>query len=203
MDEITKDVGPSKVWYYIAMLILLLVVIGGPTWLIIRLVSGFSSGHQFLVPGTHTFNFKSPGKHIIWNDSQTFFNGRSYSSSPSLPDGLTIKVIQRASQNQISTKTTGSSSESSGSHKRYSICSFLVEKSGEYTIEVKNVPSQRVFMLRKSQLKYVLHSLFACSTVLLVGWTIGFSIIITVAVKRSRASKELGSARHEASNLPS
>ena len=201
MEKITKDTGPSKVWYYIAVLFLLSASIGSPTWLIIRLISGLSNGHQFLVPGTHTFNLEFPGKHIIWNDAQTFYQGRNYSSSPTLPDGVTITVIEGESQNQIATKPTGSSSESSGSHKRYSICSFLVEKPGEYTIEVKNVPSKRVFTLRKSQLKYVLHSLFACSTVLLVGWTIGFSIIITVAVKRSRASRELGSARHEGSNL--
>lgn len=201
MEKNTKETGPRKVWYYIAVLFLLLVVIGGPTWLIIRLVSGFSSGHQFLVPGTHTFNFKSPGKYIIWNDFQTFFNGRSYSSSPSLPDGLTITVIQRASQNQIPTKPTGSSSESSGSHKRHSICSFLAEKPGEYTIEVKNVPSQRVFMVRKAQVKDVLHSFFVFGTVSMVGWAVGLLIIIIVAIKRSRASKELESVRHEDSNF--
>ena len=190
MDESKKTkIRPSRIWYLIGIALFLIGGIASPTWFIISLISSFSSGEQFIVPTARTFILDKPGKYVIWHDAKTFFQGKTYSFSSELPDDVTIKVIRKETQEELTLNPSTRTKESSGSHKRYSICSFSVETPGEYSLEVSGLTSPHVFTLRKSLLRHFLYGFLFCIPLTLIGWIGTPLLIIIVAVKRSNARK--------------
>jgi hypothetical protein len=186
-----QKIHPSRNWYIIGVVLFFMGTIGAPGWFIVTLVSGFTSGEYFLAPCTQTFTLDDPGKYVLWHASKIFFQGRNYSSPPELPDGVIIKVVNNETKEGLTLKSSYGSTESSGHNKKVSVCSFLAETSGKYTIEISNLSSSQVFMLRKSQTKRVLLALLKCGLIGLIGGIGGTIVVIVVAVKRHKVYKNL------------
>jgi len=184
MNEAQKNIRPGKTWYFISIVLFLVGGIGGPIWFVINFISLFSSGEQFLVPTIRTFMFEKPGKYVIWHDAKVFFQGKNYSFPSELPGDVTIKVVKNKTLNELTLKPSTCTEESSGNHKRYSICSFPVDTPGEYTLEVSGLKRPHVFTLRKSMLKELLFSFLLCGPITLIGCAGAPLIIVIVAIKR-------------------
>ena len=191
MNGAQQKVHPSRAWYVVGVMLFFIGTIGAPGWFIVTLVSGFTSGEYFLAPCAQTFTLDDPGKYVLWHAAKTFFQGRNYSSPPDLPGGVIIKVLDNKTKEELTLKSSHGSTESSGHNKKVSVCSFLAETSGQYIIEIRNLSSNQVFMLRKSQTKRVLLALLECGLIGLIGGIGGIVIVILVAVKRHKAEKKL------------
>ena len=150
MNTAQQKTRPGRFWYVIGTVLFFMGIIGGPGWFVVTLVSGLTSGKYFLAPGTQTYTLECPGKYILWHAAHTFFQGKSYASPSELPHGVTIRVLNNNTREELTVEPSPGATESSGKHKKYSICSFRIEMPGQYTIEVSNLPSNQVFMLRKS-----------------------------------------------------
>ena len=186
-----QKIHPSRMGYVIGVVLFFIGTIGAPGWFIVTLVSGLTSGEYFLAPCANTFTLDDPGKYVLWHAAKTFFQGRNYASPLELPDGVIINVFHNETKEELTLKLSHGSSESSGYNKKYSICSFFVETPGKYTLEISNLQSNQVFMLRKSQTKRVLLALLECGLIGLIGGIGGTILVIVVAVKRHKAFKKL------------
>jgi len=185
MDGAQKKIRPSKIWYLIGIVLFFVGGAGGTIWFIINIISVFSSGEQFLVPATKTFILERPGKYVLWHDAKTFFKGKTYSFSSNLPGDVTIKVVNTKTLEELPLKPSTCSEESSGNHKRYSICSFPVDAPGKYTLEVSGLKCPHVFTLRKSLLKDLFFTALICIPISLIGWIGAPVLIVIIVAKRS------------------
>ena len=191
MNDAQQKIRPGRAWYVIGVVLFFIGTIGGPGWFIVTLVSELSSGKYFLAPGAQTYTLECPGKYILWHAAKTLFQGKNYSSPPELPHGVIIKVLNNNTQEELLVEASPGATESSGNQKKYSICSFRVETPGEYTVEINNLPSNQVFMLRKSLTKHVLLTLLQSGMIGMMGGVGGFVLVILVAVRRHKAEKKL------------
>ena len=189
MNDAQQTSHPSRAWYVIGVMLFFVGTIGAPGWFIVTLVSGFTSGNYFLAPCSQIFTLHDPGKYVLWHAAKTFFQGRNYSSPPELPDGVIIKVVDIDTKEELIVESAQWSTESSGNNKKYSICSFWVKTPGLYTIEIRNLPSNRVFMIRKAQTKRILLALLYCGLAGLIGGIGGTTLVVFVAVRRHKAEK--------------
>jgi hypothetical protein len=191
MNDAQQKIRPGRVWYVIGVVLFFIGTVGGPGWFIVTLVSDLTSGKYFLAPGTQTYTLECPGKYVLWHAAKTLFQGKSYSFPPELPHGVIIKVLNNNTQEELTVEPSLGATESSGNQKKYSICSFRVETPGEYTVEISNLPSNQVFMLRKSLTKHVLLTLLQSGIIGMTGGIGGFVLVILVAVRRHKAEKKL------------
>jgi hypothetical protein len=60
--------------------------------LILPVILDGSDGQQFLIPGSTQVAIAEPGRYYLWNDFQTFYDGKSFNRSQRIPDGLKIMV---------------------------------------------------------------------------------------------------------------
>ena len=189
MNAVQQKIRPDRVWYVVGVMLFFIGTIGAPGWFIVTLVSGLTSGEYFLAPCSRTFTLDDPGKYVLWHAVTTFFQGRNYSSPSALPDGTLISVLDNKTKEELTLKSCHGSTESSGHNKKVSVCSFLVETPGKYIINISNLPSDQIFMLRKSQTKRVLLALLECGLIGLIGGIGGITIVLLVAVKRHNTIK--------------
>ena len=187
-----QKIRPGRVWYAVGVMLFFIGTIGAPGWFIVTLVSGLTSGEYFLAPCSRTFALDNPGKYVLWHAVTAFFQGRNYSSPSGLPDGTLISVLDNRTKEELTLKSSHGSTESAGQHKKVSVCSFRVDKPGKYTIEISNLSSDHVFMLRKSQTKRVLLALLECGLIGFIGGIGGITLVVLVAVKRHNTIKRQG-----------
>ena len=192
MNAVQQKIRPGRAWYVVGVMLFFIGTIGAPGWFIVTLVSGLTSGEYFLAPCERTFALDDPGKYVLWHAVKTFFQGRNYSSPLELPDGAIIKVLDNKTKEELTLKSSHGSTESFGHNKKVSICSFRVDIPGKYKIEISNLSSDQVFMLRKSQTKRVLLALLECGLMGLIGGVGGITIVVFVAVKRHKTIKRQG-----------
>src|SRR6185503_14332979 len=82
--------APGKRWYVLAGAVALAGFLAAAA-VIASLIFQYDEGVQFLAPGSKTLDL-AKGRHVVWNDYVTVFEGRSYDSSKNLPDGTQVTV---------------------------------------------------------------------------------------------------------------
>ncbi|NIO03851.1 MAG: hypothetical protein GTN74_04355 [Proteobacteria bacterium] len=191
MNSLESRLRPSRIWYAVGVALIVAGVVGGPFWLVRNLIPLSSSGESFLAPCEITFSLESPGRYVLWHEAETFFEGTWYSSSPELPHGTTIKVLNHQRGDELILTSSLGTTESVGRATKHSICSFWVEKAGEYTIEISGLESPRVFSLRESIAKTVLLTLIQGGMIFLMGGLGGAGLIVYTALKRNKTKERL------------
>src|SRR5258706_15857644 len=93
MSDIPK---PSAGWYGVAAGIFILFGMAVPVTCIVVMVTSLGGGQRFRVPGRAAVSCPSPGTYVLWNETSTFFEGRSYSPAESLPDGMAGTITDPA-----------------------------------------------------------------------------------------------------------
>jgi len=152
-----------------------------PVTCIVVMVTSLGGGQRFRVPGRAAVSCPSPGTYVLWNETSTFFEGRSYSPGESLPDGMAVTITMRRMAGCFRSTPDQSTSEQSGGDSRRSIGTFEVARAGSVAIGLKGKFPDRIFFVRKS----VIGRVFASIAGMIVSGAAGF---LGASSSRSRSS---------------
>jgi len=184
-------IRPGKTWYVIAAALLAVGVVAMPIWLVTNVVEVFSTAERFVAPGAKTFTLTEAGKYVLWHEAKTDFEGKHYSSPPALPDGVTIKVVQEETGQELPLEKALNASESTPSHESHSICTFTIDSAGDYGVTVTDLDSPRVLKVRRSVLDAMGWDIAQGIVFFLVCAIAGIAIIVVVTSRRSKAKREI------------
>lgn len=159
-----------------------------PLLFLFPLIFGKSNEVQFKVPGTCEVSVEKPGCYYLLNDFQTFYDGRSYNRSETVPDGTEIKILN-SDGTELHFASDTSFSFSSGSSSKKSIGYVDIKSSGKIKIEVSGGNEERVFSFEPLSFVKVIGLVFAAfATAGIVGIG-GIGICVWGIVKLVRENK--------------
>ena len=196
MIETKHEIRPSRMWYVLAAGLCcaaIAAMVVAVTGCLTGIIPALMSGQQFLAPAAMTLTIDEPGEYVIWHDSVAFFEGKTYSSPPGLPAGATISVTNDQTGKELTLMKRAAASETSPNHQRQSVCSFLAEMAGPYTVKVSGLQRNHVFTVRKALLRPLLKRFALVGVLCLAGgltFLVAAAIVIVVALKRARARKQ-------------
>ncbi len=184
-----KTSGPGWGWYLLAFIVFLLST-GGIAAEIYGIIQSFPKGTQFLVPGTVTISVDRPGTYGLWDEVATFFENRSYQSGEELPGGMTIRVRDAVTGDEVRfSPSSMGGTETVGNVRRKEIGDFSPGRPGSYVIEVAGDFPQRVFYVRRSAVREILSGVAMIALLALTGWIIAPLLAVIILVRRSAAGR--------------
>jgi hypothetical protein len=107
---------------------------------------------SFEGPGTIEVQVDDPGRYFLWNEYRTVFEGRSYSRSEELPDGVGFSAVRMDTGESISFRTNFSITHRSGQREKASIGYFEVTEPGLYRVSVEGLRQTRIFAFGQSSM---------------------------------------------------
>jgi hypothetical protein len=176
-------VRPGRGWYLISVVLFLLGA-GGLAAALLDVVSFYSKAERFDVPGRHTVLLHEPGKYFIWKAGQGKY------AKDTLPSGVTIRVIDEKTRQEIPVEFSASADQEFGEAKKYSRAGLTIKSAGSYVIEVRDVAEKQTFAISRFPWQTILLWWGACA----VSW---ISLAISAFIihrKRSRARAALAAA---------
>ncbi len=176
---------PGKGWYALAGAITLgcMVVAAG---LIARLVLKTDEATQFLVPARHVLELRA-GRHVVWNDYVTVFEGRSYDESKKLPTGAQITVTEVGGGRSVPVRSGVSATFKGSTTERVAVVEFDVAQPGRYEIAVLGDFPPRVFSTGPESIRALLWSVFGAIALVFLGLGAGTGIGAWAFIKREEA----------------
>jgi len=181
------DTQPSRFGYFAAGAIVIAGIVAAVA-LVIHLVSVIDEGQQFLAPGKLAFDVEHPGKHLVWNDHRTVFQGRTYDVPEQLPDGLRIRVTEIASGSPLEVRSSRGASSKTGEAERVSIASFKVTAPGRYEIAVEGDFEPRVFSVGPNILPQLFVTIAGVLGAVLLALTGAVVLCVWTYLKRNPSS---------------
>jgi uncharacterized membrane protein len=178
------DRTPGKGWYVLAGAVALAGFLAAAA-LIASLIFHYDEGVQFLAPGSKTFDL-AKGRYVVWNDHVTVFEGRSYDSSRTLPDGTRITVTDASGATVTLRRTSGSTFRVGGT-ERVSVLEFEVTQPGRYEVTVRGDFPLRVFSVGPNLVWLLLGSIFGAIGLVLLGTGVGVAIAAWAFIRREQA----------------
>lgn len=174
-----------------------LFLLGGfviPVLLILPIFLTKSSEQQFLIPGTKELTIEEPSRYYLWNDCQTVFEGKSYSRSERLPDGIEITVTDGTGK-ILAFQSDTSISSSSGSSSKNSIGYVEVSEPSELFITVKSASEKRVFSFSESIFSKVFLPILGGGMASMLMAFVGFGLGVWGVVKllRNKSGEQVSS----------
>ncbi len=182
--EMQADTRPGRFGYFAAAAIAIAGVAIAVA-LVFNLLSVIDRGQQFLVPGKHAFDVELPGKHFIWNDHRTVFQGRTYDLPERLPDGLRIIVTETASGKPLEVSSSRGASSKTGEAERVSIASFEVAAPGRHEIVVEGGFEPRVFSIGPNILPQLFMTIAGVLGAVLLAITAAVVLCVWTYLKRN------------------
>ncbi len=164
---------------------IILFILGGfviPFLLILPLFLNQSANKQFLIPGSREVTVEKPGRYYLWNDFQTVYNGKSFSRSETIPDGLEIAVTDDTGK-ILAFNSDTSTSSSSGSSSKNSIGYVEVSNPSTLLISVSGDSEERVFSFAQSIFPKMFLAILGGGTASLLIAFIGFGLGIWGVIK--------------------
>ncbi|MEI7437291.1 MAG: hypothetical protein WCL16_10875 [bacterium] len=181
---------PSRWWHGVSALVFLSGAVAAPIVMVILALGQFSSGTEFFTPGTHVLTLEKPGKYIVWNVLSAFRDGKQYGFSDSLPAGTHIRVVSQSAGREFLTEATIGGSETSGTTKRSSVCSFTIPTAGSYSVIVDGTSEQRLLMVRHSMTANLVRFFVIAGVGSVLGWILAPVLSIIVEVRRHGAKQQ-------------
>jgi uncharacterized membrane protein len=175
---------PGKGWYVLAGAVALAGFLAAAA-VIASLIFHYDEGVQFVAPGSKTLDL-SKGRHVLWNDYVTVFEGRSYDSGKTLPDGAQITVTDAGGAVVALRRTSGSSFRGGGT-ERVSVLEFEVTQPGRHVITVSGAFSPRVLSVGPNLVWLLLGSIFGAIGLVLLGAGTGVAIAAWAFIRREQA----------------
>ncbi|MBT4823185.1 MAG: hypothetical protein HN742_29070 [Lentisphaerae bacterium] len=160
-----------------------------PLAIVLPLILRDSDEEQFTVPGKAQIAIQEPGRHYLWNDHETIFEGRSYNRSADIPDGTQIMITNAQTGEQFD--FVGDASISSGSRggARKTIGYVEIQTPCTVEIEVVGGDCERVFSFSEFELLPMLGLIlgaFASAGILTMA---GLGITVWGIVKLARSNE--------------
>jgi uncharacterized membrane protein len=175
--------APGKRWYVLAGAVALAGFLAAAA-VIASLIFQYDEGVQFLAPGSKTLDL-AKGRHVVWNDYVTVFEGRSYDSSKNLPDGTQVTVTDGSGA--VALRRTSGSTFRGGNTERVSVLEFEVTQPGRHEITVHGAFSPRVFSVGPDLVWLLLCSIFGAIGLVLLGCGTGVAIAAWAFIRREQA----------------
>ena len=119
------------------------------------LINGDPSEEIFKVPGVAKVSVDDPGRYYLWNAHQIVFEGKSYNSTKSIPDGMEIIISNEDTSERFDLVSHSSMTSTRGTELKNSIGYFDVKSAGSLLIEITGGNEQRVFSFSKSPFVYI------------------------------------------------
>lgn len=175
---------PGKGWYVLAGAAALAGFLAA-AGVIASLLFQYDEGVQFLAPGSKSLDL-AKGRHVVWNDHATVFEGRSYDSSKNLPDGTQITVTDASGATVALRRTSGSTFRGGGT-ERVSVVEFEVPRPGRHEVTVRGHFPPRVFSVGPDLVWLLLCSIFGAIGLVLLGTGAGVAIAAWAFIRREQA----------------
>lgn len=189
MEHLRQDrVLPGRRGYFVAAFLIALAILGVPglvTWFVISQPKPTS----FLTPGPLEFVAKESGKHTLWHEYDTIFNGVMYSSN-TLPSGLQFRCVDAQSGVALPFNSDRGASMSTSNVRRESVAAVQIPAPGRYLISVEGATQPILFSFGPAILGKVLGSIFGAIPVAFALFAGGVVLAARVFVRRSRALRE-------------
>lgn len=170
----------------------LLFLLGGfvvPLLLVLVVVSHHEPETQFKVPGQTEVMVKEPGRYYLWHDYQTVYQGRNYTQSGDIPDGLTIQVHD-ANGRELPFVSDRSISSSNNGSTRKSIGYVAVAQPETLTVQVSGSAQDLIFSFSQFRLLRLFGLIFGgVGLSILVGLG-GLGLMVWGIVKLVRAKPQ-------------
>ncbi len=147
------------------------------------------NGEQFKVPGITQVTVEEPGHYYLWNDYHTVFEGKSYTRSDTLPDGMEFKIRNQATGKLFNFVTDLSISSNRGMSSSNSIGYVDVTAPQKIEIEVIGGAEDRIFSFSRSIFTIRLGLIFCGSLLSMAISFIGFGLFIWGVIKRFNSTK--------------
>ena len=90
----SKTVAPGRVWYVVAVALLVLGLTGTRYFITTRFGTIEAKLTRFVVPGTVELTLEQPGSYTIYHEPNSVVDGRYYAAET--VDGLRIRVVSAA-----------------------------------------------------------------------------------------------------------
>jgi hypothetical protein len=151
---------------------------------------------QFMVPGSKDFNLTVPGKYVLWHETETIFQGRTYSGGQ-LPNGLLMQLSNTAARAVVPLVPDQSTTMTSGGSSRRSIATFQITTPGPHLLSIEGKATPMVFSFGKSEWGNLVWSLgigfILAPSLLISGIVLGVCVLVRRrnrmnAVRRGQAS---------------
>jgi len=176
-------IRPGRIWYGIAVLLIIIPAIAAGIKMGITIFSHLSSGVEFTAPGVTEVTVNRPNKFIIW---YTTDDGRSYHRD--IPRDIKISVYDPRSKRFIEAKPPGwDSRETVGNVHRRSIAEVVIDRPGVYTIEITGNFTRSDFIWRPSLFTNFVTGIVLPIIAGLLSFGAGLTMAVVVFVKRSQA----------------
>jgi uncharacterized membrane protein len=175
---------PGRGWYVLAGAVALAGFLAAAA-VIASLILHYDEGVQFLAPGSKTLEL-AKGRHVVWNDHVTVFEGRSFDSSKNLPDGTQFTVTDSSGATVALRRTSGSTFRSVGT-ERVSVLEFEVTRPGRHEVAVRGTFPPRVFSVGADLVWLLLCSIFGAIGLVLLGTGAGVAIAAWAFIRREQA----------------
>lgn len=107
---------------------------------------------KFIIPGQVTVTITNQGRYYLWNDHQTIFDGKTYSSPEELPAGLDISLLEKQNGGAVRFIPDPSITSSNNNSHKISVGYFEVNESGAYVLSILGKSEPRVCSFGKSTL---------------------------------------------------
>lgn len=141
----------------------------------------FPKPAQFMIPGSKNFNLTMPGKYVLWHETETIFQGRTYSGGQ-LPGGLLMQLSNTATRAVIPLVPDQSTTMSSGSSSRRSIATFTITTPGPHLLSVEGKAPPMVFSFGKSEWGNLFWSLgigfILCPSLIIAGIVLWICVLV-------------------------
>ena len=184
--------GPSRIWYFVAVLVLGAGV-GLFAWLLIGGLTDIGGSLQrVVVPGEHVLRLDEPGTYTVFNEYNSVVDGKVYSSPRGLT-GLRCTLTRKSDGTEIPLTQPGATSRySMNGRSGVSLLNFEVDTPGEYVLTTTldgGPDAQGVLAVGQGFVGKLLGVIFTCIAVLLAGVGLSVTILVVTLAKRSRARK--------------
>jgi len=188
-------ITPRRIWYAIAAFLVIAGLLVLPVCIALPILM-LPKPTQFAVPGSKDFNLTAPGKYVLWHETETIFQGRTYSGGQ-LPSGLLMQLSNTASRAIIPLLPDQSTTMSSGGSSRRSIATFRIATPGPHVLSVDGQAPPMVFSFGKSEWGNLFWSLglgfILAPSLLISGIVLGVCVLVrrrnrVNAVRRGQAS---------------
>lgn len=159
-----------------------------PIAFILPAVLNGTDAKPFLIPGQVEVEMKEAGRYYLWNDHQTFFEGKSYSKAPQVPYGIEI-AIRNANGDSVAFRTDTSISTTSGSNQSSSIGYVELEGPEWLTISVTGDTEPQVFSFSRTSMMKVFGTMFGGIGISILVAIVGVGILIWGIIKLATSGK--------------
>ena len=183
-----NTIQPGRIWYLVPLLVTLVSLLFIPLAIVQAVTDKNILAVKFVVPGEKDLEIRKPGKYVLWNETQTIFQGQTYSSSTSIPAGVQIQLTELKTMSSVPMNTDMSATMTSGQEARVSVGYFELIEPGQYRVKVEGQFPPRVFYFRESMLRQ-LGPIFRAFLLTMTGLVVAVLIAVIIFLKRQAAPR--------------